>query len=215
MKVDHVDHFFEQLTACPLVAIVRGIHPGEAEEVVAALVDVGIRIIEVPLNSPEPFNSIERLATRFGGNVTIGAGTVLDPADVSRVQDAGGRLIVSPDTNPEVIAATASAGLVSAPGFFTPTEAFQALRAGAHVLKMFPAEAASPAFLKAQRAVLPADLPILMVGGVTPAGVADYLAAGANGFGLGSGLFSPGRTVAEVTARGRAYVEALTQCKVR
>jgi 2-dehydro-3-deoxyphosphogalactonate aldolase len=201
--------FTEHLAACPLVAILRGIRPEEADVVGEALFEAGIRIIEVPLNSPGPLDSIARLAARFGDRATIGAGTVLDPGDVARVADAGGRIIVSPDANTAVIAVAAAAGLVSAPGYFTPTEGFAALRAGAHALKLFPAEGASPAVLKAQRAVLPKDVPILMVGGITPENMGDYLAAGANGFGLGSGLYSPGRDPADVAMRARAYVAAL------
>lgn len=204
-----IKHFREHLAACPLIAIIRGVRPDEAEAVGAALIDAGVRIIEVPLNSPDPLDSIARLARRFGEDATIGAGTVLDPADIAHVAEAGGRIIVSPDANPAVIAATAAAGLASAPGYFTPTEAFAALRAGAHALKLFPAEAATPAVLKAQRAVLPRDTPILIVGGVTPDGMQPWLDAGANGFGLGSGLYSPGRSAAEVGERARAYVAAL------
>lgn len=207
----NLSRFAEHLAACPLVAIVRGIRPDEAEATGAALIEAGIRIIEVPLNSPEPLESIARLVTRFGADATIGAGTVLDPDDVGKVADAGGEIIVSPDANREVIATAAAAGLVSAPGYFTPTEGFAALRAGAHALKLFPAEAASPAVLKAQRAVLPSDVPILMVGGIRPEDMAAYLRAGANGFGLGSGLYSPGRDAADVRERARAYVAALRQ----
>jgi 2-dehydro-3-deoxyphosphogalactonate aldolase len=205
----HLARFNAHLAACPLVAIVRGIRPEEAEAVGDALVSAGIRIIEVPLNSPEPLDSIARLKTRLGDQATIGAGTVLDPSDVARVADAGGQIIVSPDANSAVISAADAGGLVSAPGYFTPSEAFQALRAGAHVLKLFPAEAASPAVLKAQRAVLPRSVPILMVGGITPETMRGYLDAGANGFGLGSGLYSPGRSAKDVAARARSYVEAL------
>ena len=206
-----VERFTEHLAACPLIAIVRGMRPDEADAVGEALFEAGIRIIEVPLNSPDPFRSIARLSARFGDCATIGAGTVLDPLDVARIANVGGRIIVSPGADPEVIAATVTAGLVSAPGYFTPTEAFAALKAGAHALKLFPAEAASPSVLKAQRAVLPKHVPILMVGGITPANMRDYLAAGANGFGLGSGLYSPGRSAADVAQRARSYVAALTQ----
>jgi len=206
-----VERFTEHLAACPLIAIVRGMRPDEADAVGEALFEAGIRIIEVPLNSPDPLSSIARLSARFGDRATIGAGTVLDPLDVARIADVGGRIIVSPGADPEVIAATVAAGLVSAPGYFTPTEAFAALKAGAHALKLFPAEAASPAVLKAQRAVLPKHVPILMVGGITPVNLRDYLAAGANGFGLGSGLYSPGRSAADVAERARSYVAALTQ----
>jgi 2-dehydro-3-deoxyphosphogalactonate aldolase len=207
--MNDVARFQQHLAACPLIAIIRGVHPDEVEAVGAAIFDSGIRIIEVPLNSPNPLDSIARLAARFGEQATIGGGTVLDPADVARVAAAGGRIIVSPDTNPAVIGAAAAAGLVSAPGYATPTEAFAALRAGAHALKLFPAEAASPAVLKAQRAVLPRDVPILIVGGVSPVTITGWRDAGADGFGLGSGLYAPGRSAREVGERARAYVAAL------
>ncbi len=207
----NLDTFRAHFAACPLVAIIRGITPDEAVGVGEALVDAGIRIIEVPLNSPDPFASIARLAKALGGRATIGAGTVLDPAHVAGIHDSGGTLAVSPNTDTAVIAATAAAGLVSAPGYFTPSEAFAALAAGAHVLKLFPAEAASPIVLKAQRAVLPKDLVVLPVGGITPDGLAAWTAAGANGFGLGGGLYVPGRSAAEVEVRARAYVAALSR----
>jgi len=206
--VNTIEAFDTHLAACPLVAILRGIHPDEADAVGDALVEAGIRIIEVPLNSPDPLRSIERLAERFGDRAIVGAGTVLRVEEVASVRDAGGRIIVSPSTDAGVIAASAAAGLVSAPGFFTPSEAFLALKSGAHALKLFPAEAASPAVVKAQRAVLP-KVPLLIVGGVTPAGIEAYVAAGADGFGLGSGLYKPGRTAAEVALHARAYVEAM------
>jgi len=201
--------FSANLAACPLVAIIRGVRPDEAVAVGDALLDAGIRIIEVPLNSPDPFASIERLVRHAGGRATIGAGTVLDPADVARIADIGGELIVSPHTDPAVIAATVAAGLVSAPGFFTPSEGFAAVRAGAHALKLFPAEAASPAVLKAQLAVLPKDRPVLVVGGVSPGTMGGWLQAGAQGFGLGSGLYTPGLPPAEVGERARGYVAGL------
>lgn len=199
--------FDSHLTACPLVAILRGLRPDEAEDVGMALVEAGIRIIEVPLNSPDPLRSIERLAARLGADALVGAGTVLRVAEVASVRDAGGRIIVSPSTDAEVITASAASGLVSAPGYFTPSEAFLALKSGAHALKLFPAEAASPAVVKAQRAVLP-DVPLLVVGGVTPDRIADYMAAGADGFGLGSGLYTPGLAPPEVARRAAAYVAA-------
>ncbi len=201
--------FRAHLRACPLIAIVRGIVPDEAEAVGGALISAGIRIIEVPLNSPSPFDSIGRLARAFGTEATIGAGTVLDPADVRRVQEAGGVLIVSPNTSLPVIEATAVAGMVAAPGFFTPSEAFAALGAGAHALKLFPAEAATPAVAKALLAVLPKGTDLIIVGGVGPTTMQPWLAAGATGFGLGSGLFKPGRTAAEVGEQARAYVAGL------
>lgn len=191
---------------CPLVAIIRGVTPDDAEAVGAAIFEAGIRIIEVPLNSPDPLRSIERLARRFGDLALIGAGTVLAPAQVKEVAAAGGRLIVSPNTNVEVIAAAAGSGLVSAPGYFTPSEGFAALAAGATALKLFPAEGASPAVLKAQRAVLPRDVPVLVVGGIAPDSMRPWRDAGANGFGLGSGLYKPGQTPAETAERARAFV---------
>lgn len=201
--------FTTQFAACPLIAIIRGVTPGEVEAVGDALVEAGIRIIEVPLNSPDPLVSIERLARRLGDVALIGAGTVLTVNQVTQVADAGGRIIVSPCVNPQVIAATAAAGLVSAPGYFTPSEAFVALGAGAHVLKLFPAEAASPTLVKAQRAVLPRDIPLVVVGGITPDAMSLYVAAGADGFGLGGALYRPGQSATEVAAQARAFVTAI------
>ena len=201
-----LDHFLKQ---CPLIAIIRGVTPEDAEAIGDAIYEGGIRIIEVPLNSPQPLRSIKALADRFGDRALVGAGTVLDPADVARVKDAGGRIIVSPDTNMSVIAAAAAAGLVSCPGYFTPSEGFAALRAGAHGLKLFPAEAASPAVLKAQNAVLPKDLPVLAVGGIKPDNMRPWIEAGAAGFGLGGGLYKPGQSAADTLDKARAYVAAL------
>ncbi|HEX8241369.1 MAG TPA: 2-dehydro-3-deoxy-6-phosphogalactonate aldolase [Allosphingosinicella sp.] len=198
-----------RLAECPLVAIIRGVKPDEAEAIGEAIFAAGIRMIEVPLNSPDPLASIERLARAFGDRALIGAGTVLDPADVARVRDSGGRIIVSPNTFPPVIEASAAATLVSLPGFFTPSEAFRALRAGATGLKLFPAEGASPAVVKAQRAVLPKDLPVLVVGGIGPGNMQPWIEAGADGFGLGSGLYKPGQSSQETGAKARAYVEGL------
>jgi len=203
--------FTRRFGECPLVAILRGVRPGEVEGIGAALIGAGVRIIEVPLNSPDPLGSIARLARRFGEEALIGAGTVLDPADVPRIADAGGRLIISPGTDPQVIAATVEAGLVSAPGYFTPSEAFAAIRAGAHALKLFPAEAAPPAVLKAQAAVLPKHLPLIVVGGITPDKMAAYRAAGAHGFGLGGALYQPGMTPEEVASRAGDFVAALRE----
>ncbi|MFL9841845.1 2-dehydro-3-deoxy-6-phosphogalactonate aldolase [Sphingomonas sp. ST-64] len=204
-----LDAFTTHFSACPLIAIIRGVTPDAVEAVGEALVEAGIRIIEVPLNSPDPLASIERLARRLGDTALIGAGTVLNVDQVAQVTDAGGRIIVSPSVNTGVITATVAAGLVSAPGYFTPSEAFAALDAGAHVLKLFPAEAASPAVVKAHRAVLPRDVPVVIVGGITPPAMAPYLAAGANGFGLGGALYRPGQTPAEVATQARAFVSAL------
>jgi len=198
--------FFGQ---CPLVAIIRGVTPEEAVEVGEAIFEAGIRIIEVPLNSPDPIASISSLAERFADRALVGAGTVLDPEDVTRVADAGGRLIVSPNTHVPVIEAAVARGMVSSPGFYTPSEAFTALRAGAHTLKFFPAEAATPNVVRAMKAVLPPDVPLLVVGGVTPDNVGAWLKGGANGFGLGSGVYRPGQDAAQVGAQARAYVEAV------
>ena len=201
--------FHRYLDECPLVAIIRGVTPADAEAIGDALYEGGIRIIEVPLNSPDPLASIERLAARFGERVLVGAGTVLKAEDVARIGQVGGRIIVSPDTNAEVIAAAASAGLVSSPGFFTPSEAFTAIRAGATALKLFPAEGASPAVLKAQLAVIPRDVPILAVGGIKPDNMRPWLDAGATGFGLGGGLYVPRQSPEETLRKARAYVEGL------
>jgi len=194
------------LDQCPLIAIIRGVRPDEAEAIGDAIYEGGIRIIEVPLNSPDPLRSIELLAKRFGDRMLVGAGTVLTAEDVKRVKDVGGRIIVSPDTNVEVISAAAEAGLVSSPGYFTPSEAFAALRAGAHALKLFPAEAASPAVLKAQLAVIPKDVPVMVVGGVAPDNMQPWIQVGAAGFGLGSGLYKPGQNAAQTLEKARAYV---------
>jgi 2-dehydro-3-deoxyphosphogalactonate aldolase len=197
------------LGECPLIAIVRGVTPDDAEAIGQALFENGIRIIEVPLNSPDPLKSIERLAASLGDSALVGAGTVLKPHQVADVRAAGGRIIVSPNVNKDVIAAAASDGLVSIPGYFTPTEAFQALDAGATALKLFPAEAAGPTVLKAQLAVIPTDVPLLAVGGIKPDNMHPWLDAGARGFGLGGGLYQPGQTADETAAKARAYVEGL------
>lgn len=207
MSANQLLHLY--LDECALIAILRGLTPDEAEAIGEAVYEEGIRILEVPLNSPEPLRSIELLAKRFGDRALVGAGTVLDPADVARVRDAGGRLIVSPDTNAEVIAATVAAGMVSSPAFFTPSEAFLALRSGATALKLFPAEGASPGVLKAQLAVLPKGVTVLIVGGIKPDNMQPWLDAGAVGFGLGSGLYKPGQSPADTAEKARAYVAGL------
>lgn len=200
------EEFEHHLEHCPLVAILRGLTPDDAVSVGEAIVAAGIRIIEVPLNSPEPFHSIRALADALHGRALVGAGTVLDTLSVARVKDAGGRLVVAPNSQAQVISAAVQADMVAAPGYFTPTEAFVALEAGAQALKLFPAEAASPAVLKAQRAILPKGVPILVVGGVQPDNMAPWRQAGATGFGLGSGLYAAGRSAEEVHERAKAYV---------
>lgn len=201
--------FGQHFAACPLVAVLRGITPDEAVAVGNALVEAGFSIIEVPLNSPRPLDSIARLAASIGDRALVGAGTVLSVDQVTAVADAGGRLIVSPNSDAAVIAASVAAGLVSLPGYFTPTEAFAALAAGAHGLKLFPAEGASPAYLKAQRAVLPRDVAVLAVGGITPEVMPVWRAAGADGFGLGSNLYRAGKPVAEVARDAAHFVAAV------
>lgn len=200
--------FETAFAALPLVAILRGVEPHEVVVIGNALVEAGFTLIEVPLNSPDPFASIEALARAHGKHAMIGAGTVLSTDDVARVADAGGRMVISPNTNVDVIAETARREMASLPGYFTPSEAFAAIRAGATALKLFPAEAASPQVLKAQRAVLPRDVPVLAVGGVAPDTMAPWRAAGADGFGLGSALYKRGATAAEVASAARAFVTA-------
>jgi len=200
--------FEEALAACGLVAILRGVQPGEAVGVGEALCTAGIRILEVPLNSPDPFASIAALAKSAKGRFLVGAGTVLKPEQVDLLHAAGGTLCVSPDGNPDVIARAVTLGLQPLPGVFTPTEAFAAIRAGARYLKLFPAEAASPAVLKAWRAVLPGNVHILPVGGISEGNMADWLDAGAAGFGIGSSLFKPGDTPQDVAIKAKALVAA-------
>lgn len=200
--------FLEQ---CALIGIIRGVTPDEAEAVGAAIFDAGIRIIEVPLNSPDPFDSIARLAARFGDSALVGGGTVLRWSEVHEIKAAGGGLIVSPNTNAEVIAETVKAGLISCPGYFTPSEAFVALDAGATALKLFPAEGAVPAVLKAHRAVLSQEAPVIVVGGVKPDSMRPWVDAGADGFGLGSGLYRPGQSPGETAEKARAYVAGLAR----
>ncbi len=207
--MSHIPAFDAAFARCPLIAILRGVRPDEVEAIGDALVEAGFTLIEVPLNSPEPLDSIARLARRFAGRAVIGAGTVLREADVAAVQQAGGTMIISPNANLRVIAASAAAGLVSLPGIATPSEAFAAIEAGANALKLFPAEAASPAVLKAMRAVLPKDLRVLPVGGIAPDTMAPWLKAGAAGFGLGSALYQIGLSAEAVSARARAFIAAL------
>ena len=199
------------LEQCPLIAILRGVTPDEAEAIGGAVIDAGIRIIEVPLNSPDPLKSIELLSHRFGDRALVGAGTVVMAEEVPSVRAAGGGIIVSPNTNPAVIAATVAEGLVSCPGYFTPSEAFAAIAAGATALKLFPAEAATPAILKAHRAVLPKDVPVIVVGGVQPDSMRPWLDAGAAGFGLGGGLYKAGQSPGETADKAGAYVAGVNR----
>lgn len=196
---------FQQL---PLVAILRGLAPAQAPAIGAALTDAGFGLLEVPLNSPRPLESIALLARAHPGSL-VGAGTVLSADQVRQVHAAGGELIVSPNCNADVVRTAVALGMVCLPGIATPTEAFAALEAGAHGLKLFPAEAASPAVLKAMLAVLPAGTLMVPVGGITPGNMAPWLAAGAHGFGLGSALYQPGKSADAVRQNAFAFAAAL------
>ena len=203
------------LAPLPLVAVLRGITPAEVDAVAAALTDNGFRLLEVPLNSPEPFESIRKLARGYGERCLTGAGTVLDVTDVQRVADAGGRLIVMPHGDVAIVREAKRLGLVCLPGVATPTEAFAALAAGADGLKMFPAEQLSPAVLKAWRAVLPKDSLVFPVGGIRPDNMAPFWAVGANGFGTGSNLYQPGAAVDAVRSVARQYATAFAALEPR
>jgi len=192
----------------PLIAILRGLKPGETEEVVGTLIETGFTAIEIPLNSPEPFRSIEIAAKMAPEACLIGAGTVLTVDDVNRLADVGGRLMVSPNVEPDVISTAAAKGMVTMPGVFTPTEALAAAKAGATGLKFFPASVLGPSGIQAIRAVLPAELEIAAVGGVSDRNFADYAAIGLRSFGLGSSLYKPGMSGADVRARAKATIEA-------
>jgi 2-dehydro-3-deoxyphosphogalactonate aldolase len=205
----------DYLTDLPLIAILRGLRPENAEAVGRTLVEAGFRIIEVPLNSPEPFRSIEILARTMPQDVLVGAGTVLEPDLVNGVLDAGGRLIVMPHADTDVIRRAKELRLVCTPGVSTPTEAFAALRAGADAIKIFPAEATPPAVVKAWRAVLPRDVIVLPVGGIKPGTMRAYVEAGADGFGLGSALFTPAMSVEDIRWRADEFSVAWRALRVR
>jgi 2-dehydro-3-deoxyphosphogalactonate aldolase len=196
------------LARCDLVAILRGIRPEEAVAVTAALLAHGLAIVEVPLNSPDPLASIAALAREFGDRMLVGAGTVMTAAQVSEIAAAGGRLIVTPHADAAVVRAAKQYGLLAVPGFFTPAEAFAMLEAGADALKLFPAEGASPAMLRALLAVLPAGTKVLPVGGIDASNMTAWRAAGAAGFGIGSAIYKPGDTAAVVGSKARALVGA-------
>ena len=197
------------LHSMPLLAVLRYIKPEEVLAIGEVLMAAGIICLEVPMNSPHPCKSIELLAKAYGDAAFIGAGTVVDPADVRRIADAGGQVIISPHTDVMVIQESKRLGLCCMPGFVTPTEAFTALQAGADALKLFPAEGCSPSVLKALRAVLPKDIPIFLTGGVTPEKMPEYVKAGANGFGLGGALYQPGDAPEMVAKKAKSFVEAM------
>jgi 2-dehydro-3-deoxyphosphogalactonate aldolase len=197
-----------RLNRMPLIAILRGVQPHEVIAICANLVEVGFEIIEIPLNSPQPYKSIEMAVNAFGDAALVGAGTVLSPAAVAELASAGGQLVVMPHADPAVISYALERGLAVAPGVATPSEAFAALSAGAHALKMFPAEVLGVKSLRAWSAVLPADTALIPVGGVTPENLAEYHNAGAAGFGIGSALYKPGFGAAEVRARAELFVGA-------
>jgi 2-dehydro-3-deoxyphosphogalactonate aldolase len=201
-----LDQALDQL---PLIAILRGLEPDQAVAVGNTLIDAGFKIIEVPLNSPEPLLSIERLVDALGDRALIGAGTVLKASDIGAVAKAGGRLVVMPHADASLIRKADHLGLFCIPGVATPTEAFAALDAGADALKMFPAEAMPPAVVKAWRAVLRPPVKLLPVGGITPEGMAGYVDAGASGFGLGSALFKPGMSLDTITDNARAFADSI------
>lgn len=195
--------------ACPLIAIMRGITPADAADHGQALYEAGFRIVEVPLNSPQPFDSIAAIRKVLPADAIVGAGTVLHPAFVNDVKQAGGDLIVMPHSDPEVVIAAKAQGLACAPGVATPTEAFVALKNGADVLKMFPAEQLGCQVVKAWRAVIAAQVPLVPVGGINPDNMGPFLSAGASGFGLGSALYKPGQSAAVTASHAKAFINGL------
>lgn len=192
----------------PIIAILRGVSPGEVLDVAGVIVEAGIRALEIPLNSPQPLDSIERLAAAYGSTCVCGAGTVLNPDQVAQVHDAGGTLIVAPNMDTAVIQRAIGLGLNVVPGFATPTEAFLGIAAGARNLKLFPADTYGAAYLSSLRAVLPGEVRIFAVGGVTASGMASWLNAGAYGVGIGGELYRPGRPRREIAERAAAFVSA-------
>lgn len=202
-----MEQWLDALKTLPLVAILRGLRPDEALGVGEMLVEAGFKIVEVPLNSPEPFDSIKLLVQALGKRAIVGAGTVLNVAAVETLHAVGGQICISPNANPDVIRRAKALGMISFPAFFTPTEAFSAIDAGADAIKLFPAELAGTTGLKAMKAVLPKNIPVFPVGGVNPDNMKDFIEAGAAGFGIGSAVFKPGDTPEIVYKKAKAFVD--------
>ncbi len=200
----------QYMSELPLVAILRGITPQQSEDVVEALYGAGFRLVEVPLNSPNPLDSIERIAKQFGDDMLVGAGTVLSTDQVAQVSDRGGRLIVSPNTNISVIEASIARQMISIPGAATPSEAFTCIAKGAHAVKVFPAEMITPSILSSWRAVLPASVALLPVGGIDHNNMLDYWLAGASGFGLGGSLYKPNLSLGDISANATKLAWSMT-----
>lgn len=203
----------QRLVDSPLIAILRGVRPEEVEAIGAALFDAGVRIVEVPLNSPQPLDSIARLARRFGSDMLVGAGTLTEPKHAAQVAAAGGQLAVTPHADTVIVSAAKAAGLFAIPGFFNPTEAFALLRAGADAIKLFPADVLGPQMLKAMRAVLPKDAIVIPVGGIGPEQIAPWFAAGADGFGIGTAIYKPGDDAPMVESKARALTNAIRSAR--
>ena len=208
-----MDKWRDALNTLPLVAILRGLRPDEALAVGEQLVEAGFKILEVPLNSPEPFDSIKLMVEAYGDRAIVGAGTVLKVEDVETLKSVGGQICISPNANPDVIRRAKALGMISFPAFFTATEAFNAVDAGADALKLFPAELAGPKGLKALKAILPKDMPVFPVGGVEPGNMGEYVSVGAAGFGIGTAVFKPGDTPAAVREKARAFVDGWAALK--
>lgn len=201
------------LARSPLIAILRGVRPEEVEAIGAALFDAGVRIVEVPLNSPQPLDSIARLARSFGSDMLVGAGTLTEPEHAAQVAAAGGQLAVTPHADMVIVSAAKAAGLIAVPGFFNPTEAFALLRSGADAIKLFPADVLGPQMLKAMRAVLPKDAVVIPVGGIGPEQIAPWFAAGADGFGIGTAIYKPGDDAPMVESKARSLINALRSAR--
>lgn len=212
-RIDHVVRFNEAFGACPLIAILRGVRPEEVVGIGEALLTAGFRIIEVPLNSPSPFESIGKLVERFGDAAVIGAGTVTQMAQVGPLAATGAGLAVSPHADPDVIRAARAAGLAAVPGALSPTEAFAAFHAGATALKLFPMEMIGASGVKAMRAVLPKELRLIAVGGVEARAMLQLAEAGCSGFGLGGALYRPGDTPERVAGKALCFIAALQGCR--